>query len=223
MVAVAVVFDLDGTLVATTFDREETRKALTAELRRFGFDTLRLDMGPPTQAMMDSARLQSESGEVAASYEEVRDRLYSVLDELEFKAVGGAVPLPGAVETLDRLKSAGVRLAVVTNSGRKVTEEVLRRAALRDRFEVVLCRDDVPAMKPSPDGLLRCISMLGLAKDGVWYVGDSRFDVTAGKRAGVRVVGLTSERYSESRLKDEGADFVISSLSELPAILGVPA
>ncbi|MFI5404705.1 MAG: HAD family hydrolase, partial [Candidatus Gagatemarchaeaceae archaeon] len=89
-----------------------------------------------------------------------------------------------------------------------------------DRFEFVLTRDDVDAMKPSPEGLQKAVSLLGIPARDVYYVGDSLYDVSAGKRAGVKVVAVATGNFSEAALKDEGADYVISSISALAGVLG---
>jgi HAD superfamily hydrolase (TIGR01549 family) len=219
--SVAAVFDLDGTLVTFEFDVKGTRKAIIEELSKRGFDTSALGMTTPTQTMVDTARMQVESGKVNADFDEVRAKLYAILDASEMESSKEANIFPGTRETLEYLKSKNVRLAVLTNSGKGPSAEILRRAGLRDCFEFVLCRDEVLMMKPRPDGLVRAISLLRMPRDHVFYVGDSKYDIIAAKEAGLRVIGVASGNYSAAMLKDEGADYVISSLSELPALLGV--
>jgi phosphoglycolate phosphatase len=218
---VAAVFDVDGTLVTFKFDVQGTRTAIIEELSKRGFDTTGLGMTTPTQTMVDSARMQVESGRVRAEFDEVRAKLYSILDASEMESSHTTTVFPGTRETLDYLKSKSVRLGVLTNSGKRAATEILRRAGLQDCFEFVLCRDDVAMMKPRPDGLVRAISLLGVPRDRIFYVGDSRYDIIAAKQAGLRVVAISTGNYSGARLKEEGADYVISSISELPGLLGV--
>jgi phosphoglycolate phosphatase len=218
---VAAVFDLDGTLVTFKFDVQGTRIAVIAELSKSGFDTAGLDVTTPIQTMVESARMQVESGKVRAEFGEVRAKLYSILDASEMESARTTSVFPGTRETLDYLKSKSVRLGVLTNSGRRAAAEILRRAGLQDCFEFVLCRDDVAMMKPRPDGLVKAISLLGVPRDRIFYVGDSRYDIIAANQAGLRVVAVSTGNYSGARLKKEGADYVISSISELPGLLGV--
>lgn len=221
MAPVAAVFDLDGTLVSFEFDVKGTRRAIIEELSRRGFDTSTLGMTTPTQMMIDTARMQVESGRVNADFDEVRAELYTILDASETESGNAAKVFPGTRETLDYLKSKNVRLAVLTNSGKGPATKILRRAGLEDCFEFVLCRDDVSMMKPRPDGLVRAISLMGMPKERIFYVGDSKYDIIAAKEAGLRVIAVASGNYSAAVLKEEGADRVISSISELPALLGV--
>jgi len=220
-VRVAALFDVDGTLVTFNFDVKGTRKAIIEELSKRGFDVYGLDMTTPTQTLVDAAREQVESGKVRADFDEVRARLYSILDESEVESSSAVSVFPGTRETLDYLKSKNVRLGVLTNSGRRAATEILRRAGLQDCFEFVLCREDVSTMKPRPDGLVMAVHRLGMPRDRVFYVGDSKYDILAAREAGLRVVAIPSGNYSEARLREEGADYVISSISELPRLLGV--
>lgn len=221
MAHVAVLFDVDGTLVAFTFDVVGTRTAIIRELSNRGFDTAGLDLTTPTQAMIDAARTQVESGKVRTDFNEVRAQLYAILDASEIATSKSASVFPGTRETLDYLKSKAVRLGVLTNSGRMATNELLGRARLLDCFEFVLCRDDVSVLKPRPDGLVRAISLLGMPKDQIFYVGDSRYDIIAAKQAGVKVIAVPTGNYTEAKLRENGADYVIASISELPSLLGV--
>ena len=123
-------------------------------------------------------------------------------------------------EALVGLKDGGVRLAVLTNSGRKAATRSLTVAGLLGFFEFVLTRNDTETMKPRPEGLLQAVSMLSLPKQDVYYVGDTPYDVMAAKAAGVKSVSVATGSYNTERLASEGADFVISSISELGGVLG---
>ncbi len=219
MSEVAAVFDIDGTLVTFEFDVVATREALLAELTKRGFDTAGLGMRTPTQQIVDSARSQIESGMVRADFLEIRALLYSILDDFEGLSAKSTRIFPKTCDTLDQLISRGARLAVLTNSGRGAATEVLRRSGIIDRFEFLLTRDDVDAMKPRPEGLQKAVSMLGLPSGQVFYVGDSIYDVAAAKLAKVKVVCVATGNFSEERLKAEGADFVIPDISGLASIL----
>lgn len=218
--AAASIFDIDGTLVTFKFDVQGTRKELIAELSRRGYDTAGLGLTTPTQAILDVARAQTP-GSRDKDYEEARRAVFSILDVLETKSAASTAPFPGTREALDGLKSKGVRLAVLTNSGRRAASESLGRAGLLDLFEFVMTRDDTLVMKPRPEGLAMAAAALGLPRTSIYYVGDSPFDIAAARGAGVRSVAVATGSYSAERLRAEGPDAVIPSLSELSAVLGV--
>jgi HAD superfamily hydrolase (TIGR01509 family) len=217
---VGAIFDLDGTLVTFRFDVKGTRKALLDEMIARGFETKGMGLATPTQQIIDSARFQTQGGNPEA-FEEFRLRVYAILDGFELESVASASVFPGTRESLVSLREKGVRLAVLTNSGRRPALETLTRAGLLDCFEFVLTRDDTETMKPRPEGLLKATSMLGLPPDSVYYVGDSPYDIAAARSAGIKVVSVATGNYSVEHLREEGADHVISSISELHVIFGL--
>lgn len=214
-----VLFDIDGTLVSFEFDVQGSRKALFAELAKLGFDTSGLSPTSPTQHVIDYAQGQVSSGAVDAKFGAVRSRLFSILDEFELKSSPKVTVLPGVHDALESLRRKPVKLAVLTNSGRRAATAVLKRGSLLQYFDFVLTRDDVDSMKPSPGGVTKALSLFGLRKERVFYVGDSVLDIMAAKAAGLEVISVATGNYTVERLKGEGADIVISSLAELQGVL----
>jgi HAD superfamily hydrolase (TIGR01509 family) len=220
---IAAIFDIDGTLVTFEFDAKAARSAILAELAAHGIDTRGLDLAAPTQTMLDAARTQVERGEVGIGYQELRSKAYAILDAFEERSAALAQPFPGAREILDGLRAGGVRLAVLTNSGRKAADLMLRRTGLEPCFELVITRDETEWMKPRPEGISKAVAILGVQPTSAFYIGDSPYDVLASRRAGVKMVAVSTGGYSEERLREEGADFVIPSLAGLPLVLGAQA
>ena len=217
---VAAIFDLDGTLVTFNFDIREWRRVLLDLMKRRGFDTAGVDDATPTQEILDDARGQVAS-RAPEEFERLRGEAFATLDRLELRGVSSATVFPDAAEVLRRLKSKGVRLCVLTNSGRAAASLSLKKSGLLGFFEFVLTRDDTETMKPRPEGLAKAVRMLGVRPDEAYYVGDSRYDIMAAKQLGAKSVGVATGNYEAERLRSEGADFVIESLSGLPGVLGV--
>lgn len=215
--AVAAIFDLDGTLVTFKLDIRAWRRVLLQLMRERGYDTAGVGEATPTQEILDYAKGQVAPG----GYEGLRGEAFSLLDRMELDGAESASVFPGAADVLELLRSRGVRLSVFTNSGKLAASSSLGRWDLLRFFEFVLTRDDVEAMKPRPDGLIRAAAMLGLPAAEVYYVGDSVYDIMAAKGAGMRAVAVATGNYAAERLKGQGADFVIVALSELPKVLGV--
>ena len=217
---VAAVFDVDGTLVTFQFDMKGTRQALIEEVARKGYDPSGIDLKTPTQRILDAVRLQTPDDELWR-YEDFRKASFALLDRFEAVSASNAAPIPGAREALERLKSRGVRLAVLTNAGRNAASVSLRRAGLADLFEFVLTRDETIVMKPDPGGVAMAATRLGATSESVYYVGDSPYDIAAARGAGVKVVAVTTGNHPAERLRSEGADFVVASIADVPAVLGV--
>ena len=93
--------------------------------------------------------------------------------------------------TREMLRSlAGFRLGVVTSSARADVETQLRNAGVRDCFEVVVCRDDVEALKPAPDCYLRAAELLGI-RDAL-VLEDSPPGRAAARAAGFEVLPVVN-------------------------------
>lgn len=106
---------------------------------------------------------------------------------------------PRTPEALARLRDAGVRLGVVSNGDGRASA-ALEAAGLRDWFEVVVDSGTVGVEKPDPRIFHIALGQMGLAPDGVDYVGDLyEVDVLGARAAGLRPVlldpdGLHAER-----------------------------
>jgi HAD superfamily hydrolase (TIGR01509 family) len=99
----------------------------------------------------------------------------------------------GTRETLDRLRAAGLRLGVVSNSDGRV-EAALTAAGLRDCFEVVIDSALFGAEKPDPAIFRAALEALGVAPEEALYVGDLyEVDVLGARAAGIEAILLLPE------------------------------
>ncbi len=215
---VAAIFDLDGTLVTFKFDVQGTRRAIIRLFESQAVDTAGLGLNTPTQEMLDTAKARLQPGDQGA-YAALRAKVFSILDDFEEQSVPSTSVLPRTREILVGLKATGVRIAVLTNGGRRSAIQSLGRAGLEDLFEFVLTRNETEVMKPRPEGVVMAVERLSVPRESVYYVGDSPFDIMAARGAGVKIVSVATGNYSADRLKADGADFVIHGLSELENVL----
>ncbi|KUH31564.1 2-haloalkanoic acid dehalogenase [Thermococcus celericrescens] len=127
---------------------------------------------------------------------------------------GKIKPFPD-VNVLGELKELGLKLGAVSNASPECTEFVLDLFDLRRYFEVVYGKDysNLDGVKPSPYLVEKALNALGLEPEEALMVGDSRHDVLAGKRAGMKVVNVT--RFGEI----EGADYYVKGLWELVELI----
>jgi phosphoglycolate phosphatase len=112
-----------------------------------------------------------------------------------------------------------ITLALLTNSGRAATKYALEGLGLDRYFAKSFTRDDLPAMKPRPEGITSALKALGLDRSEVLYVGDSPTDIMASKRAGVRIASVATERYHLDALAKLDPDYALGSLSELEKLV----
>jgi phosphoglycolate phosphatase-like HAD superfamily hydrolase len=85
--------------------------------------------------------------------------------------------------------------------------------------DVMVTAAEAPA-KPAPDGLILCVQKLGLLAEECVYVGDSRLDIRAGKKAGLLTVGIQTGVAGKKLLVEEKPDYIVDEVSELLSCLG---
>jgi HAD superfamily hydrolase (TIGR01509 family) len=101
-------------------------------------------------------------------------------------------PFPQVRELLECMKQQGLRLAVASSAEDDELTGLLRLCGADDLVEARTSSDDADNSKPDPDIVQAALQRLGLPADEVLLLGDTPYDVEAGTRAGVKVVGLRS-------------------------------
>jgi len=127
----------------------------------------------------------------------------------------GIAPYPGSIALVDRLRAAGVPVAVVSSS--KNADEVLRAAGIRDRFEVVMDgviaeREGLPS-KPAPDVFAEGARMLGVDPARSAAVEDAHSGVQSAAAAGFALVVGVDRGVGAEILLSSGAHVVVDDLS----------
>lgn len=89
------------------------------------------------------------------------------------------------------------KIGIVTTKFHYRIEAILRKFSVRKSVDVIIGGEDVKEEKPSPEGLLKAVDMLGLEKREVLYVGDSYIDAAAAQSAGIDfaavLTGMTTD------------------------------
>lgn len=180
----AVLFDLDGTLIDTEPLWMAQEQALArAHGGSWSTEQAVACIGNPIP--VSATRLRDEGG-VGLPVEEIVDRL---LDGV-VSAIGDAVPWqPGSRELLSALGEAGVPLALVTMSYRRLAEAVLSDLP-RGVFDAVVTGDEVGRGKPHPEAYLTAAVLLGVDPHRCVVVEDSPAGIASGLAAGAVVVAV---------------------------------
>ena len=113
-------------------------------------------------------------------------------------------PLPGAVALLRRLTELRCPWGIATSGRLETAGPVIAKLGVPDGVPIIT-RDMVAHAKPDPDLFLACIDRLGVDPAGVYVVGDSVWDLLAARRAGTLGIGLLSGGYGTEELERAGA------------------
>ena len=94
---------------------------------------------------------------------------------------------PEVVETLQQLRSMGLKIGIVTNGLKSDYKEILRKVGLLDSFDVMVGVDTVGKMKPQKEIFLYALDKLEVSPSEAVFVGDQvRQDYEGARRAGLR-------------------------------------
>jgi phosphoglycolate phosphatase len=185
----AVIFDLDGTLTEPALD----------------FDAIRAEIGLPPGLPI----LEQLEGAPAAE----RARAEEILRRHERDAIARARLADGCLELLAHLGALQIGTAILTRNVREVVDAFACAFGLS--FRAAYTREDGPP-KPAPDGVLALCARLDAAPADTLVVGDYKFDIIAGRRAGCRTALVTTRALAPAELPDWGPpDMVVRSLREL--------
>jgi len=89
------------------------------------------------------------------------------------------------VDILRQIKNNDCKTAIVSTKYRYRIEEALKRYDITELIDYTVGLEDVDTTKPSPEGLLKVLEQLGVAKASVLYIGDSLIDANTAKNAKV--------------------------------------
>lgn len=173
------------------------------------------------------------------------DRVYEMFVPMNEDVVADYADLvPGAAGMVAALRAKGIRIGSTTGYTRSIMERVLPRAAEQGYApDNLVCSDDLPEGRPGPLGMYKCfIDLVAYPPAAVIKVDDTEPGIAEGVAAGCVTVGLalsgnyagkTPEelaalpdaevdvlrQHATAKLKSAGADFVIDTVADLPALI----
>jgi HAD superfamily hydrolase (TIGR01509 family) len=126
--------------------------------------------------------------------------------------------IEGVGAALDALRTR-YRLAIVTARTQRSAEAFLDDHGLRSHFECVASARTCDRAKPHPAPLLWAAEQMGLPVEACLMVGDTPIDVRTGVAAGAQTVGVLCGFGDRDELVRAGANLILDSTAELPAVL----
>jgi len=110
---------------------------------------------------------------------------------------GMAPALPGLKDFIAAISDRGVKLAVGSSAPRGNIDVVLETLGITDAFSIIVSSEDAERAKPDPEIFLKAAAGLGLAPEDCVVLEDSTHGLVAARRAGMRIVGVTSMHTAE--------------------------
>jgi phosphoglycolate phosphatase len=205
-----LICDLDGTLVDSSID---LTNALNYAVEPYDIEKMTVQRTKSLVGEGITRLIEKLLGlEMIAIRQAVMDRF---MEYYAAHLVDFTRPYAGVPETLASLHR--YKKAVISNKREALTRRVLLELGLLPYFDLVLGSDSVDEKKPSPKPLLKVMDMFSCSAGETVIVGDSNFDIAAGKAAGTYTVAV-SYGFRDASLLQE-ADRIIARFQELPLVL----
>ncbi len=210
---VAILFDLDGTLVDSI--------ALILGGFRYSFaahgvpepslDEITAGIGTPLAAQFRSyARDDAHLAALMESYRAFQREHHDLLLR----------EYAGIRDLLGELRRAGHPVAVVTSKGLALATRALEFTGLGGHVDALVGLESTEHHKPRPEPVLHALALLDRQPADAIFVGDSPHDIAAGRAAGVTTIAVTWGAFGEVALSSARPTYIVTRVAELAALIG---
>ena len=235
MKAEAVIFDKDGTLMEfDPFWVKVAESAVQDILNRLDINNVQ------AEEILEAFGVRGEVSDTdgiirGGTYEQAGEALAGVLEKHGIKiesaklsalvreafaansGAGGIKGCSGVKETLSRLKSLGIRLAVVTTDSADITGKCLKVLGIESLFDKIYTDDGRTPTKPEPYCAEEFLRTYGIKPENAVMVGDTLTDARFAENAGIKFIAVASGAAGKE-LEDRAAA-VIPDISGLDHII----
>lgn len=207
------LFDLDGTLIdSTDLIMEAFRHTMRTHLGAVPDENRwRAGFGRPLRPQLANfARDAGQAGRMVDTYRDFTDLHHDRLLR----------PFRGIDEALTALRRGGARLGIVTSKTNGLARRGLARCGLDGRFDALIGMDDVQPHKPHPAPVRAALRLLAAPADSAVFIGDSPYDIQAGRAAGVHTAAVLWGAFGRKELDPETPDYWLTEPAGIAALAG---
>lgn len=220
MMIKAVVFDLDGTIASFNIDYRAVRADVRSLLISQGLPASILSINESIFEMLKKTEIfLKNNGKKEKVFEEMREKALTIAEQYELEAAKTTSLLPGVSETLKALKKMNLKIGLCTINSEKSTNYILKRFKIANFFDAVTPRNKVKYVKPNAEHLEATLKALGVNAEEAMVVGDGGIDMKCAAELKAIAVGLSTGLSSMEQLISSGANYLITSLTDLPALM----
>jgi|TARA_E500000178_G_scaffold274827_1_gene273533 HAD superfamily hydrolase (TIGR01509 family) len=200
-----VIFDMDGTIVDSLPFHYKAWKIFFNENKVENFsEKLKDYKGGGTLDLMNAVYGDKYS----------RKKLKIMTDDKEiiFREIykNNVVPIMGFMEMFELIKSKNILVGIASNAIRKNVEMILSELKIYEKFDSIICGDEVKKGKPDPEMFNETVKRFNLKKEECLIFEDSVEGILAAVNSKVDVVGITSST-SKKVLSNKGCKITIDN------------
>lgn len=213
MQEIAIIFDLDGTLVDTAPDLHD---ALNHTLTSAGRDTMDIEhvqglIGHGARALLQRGLTATGGMPENERFEELVAVFFAYYqDHLSDRSK----PYDGVVDALEAFQAEGAKLGVCTNKSISFAKPLLNDLDLTRYFTAMTGGDSFAVKKPDAGHITGTLDLMDHNGGKAYMIGDSINDIKAAQNAGIPSVAVTFG-YTETPVQELGPDHIIDHFNEL--------
>lgn len=206
----AVLFDLDGTLI-------DTNELIISSFKHVFENILKIQVseaeitklfGMPLNSSF-KGYTDSRIDEIVVEYRAYNEKRHDTM----------CYAFDGVKVLLDKLKSMGIKIGIVTSKGKILAEKGMRIAGILEYMDVIITPECTKNHKPHGEPALKACSELNILPSEAIMVGDSHFDIMCGKNAGCQTCAVEYTALPIETLINQQPDFFIKSPEQLIEIV----
>ena len=205
-----LIFDLDGTLIDSRLDLANAVNATRAHMGMVALANERVYSYVGNGAPVLIRRAMGEQ----ATEAELQEALEFFLEYYRDHDLDNTTLYPGVQESLDRLRVAGKKLAVLTNKPVRMSRHIVEGLGVGLCFFQVYGGNSFEFKKPNPVGIEALMREAGVDRAATLMVGDSYVDVQTARNAKVQCCGVTYGFAPES-LADPAPDLLVDRMEQM--------
>jgi len=211
----AILFDFDGTLAVLNIDFSSMKERIFDLMRHYGVgeEAIRerylLEIIDEVYQILWE-KCPSRSGEFY-------QKAHQIIHEVELQGAEDGRLMPGTHELLRTLRAHGIKLGIVTRNCEEAVRKVFPR--IDDYCDVFISRNSIKKVKPHPDHLTSVMKILNVSGEEAVMIGDHTIDIHAGKRVGMKTIGVLTGRTKREEFEKAGAQYILKEASEVCSLL----
>ena len=211
----AMVFDFDGTLAVLNIDFSEMRERVFELMRRYGVHEEKIEEKYLLEIIDEVVQILNQKQSSFA--EEFYQEAHQTLHKIELEAAEKGRLLPAVENVLKSLRGKGLKIGIVTRNCEEAVRKVFPN--IEAFCDVFLSRDSIRRVKPHPEHLTSVLKALQVSGEETVMVGDHPIDIQAGKRVGMKTIGVLTGRTKREEFEKAGADYILQDASEVSRLI----
>jgi len=211
----AIIFDFDGTLAILNIDFSLMRDRIFDLMKRYRVGEESIQEKYLLEIIDETYQILWKKNPSDA--EDFYKKSHQILHKIEMGAAEKGSLILGAKRTLENLRGKGLKIGIVTRN----CEEAVRKVFpdINDFCDVFVSRNSVKKVKPHPDHLIYVMESLKTSGRESVMVGDHIIDIEAGKRVGMKTIGVLTGRTKKEEFEKAGADYILREAVEVCELL----